>query len=137
MDQIGPILEMGITLKFNETNLFSVKLNYLYSVWALFWFSNQKRNILLTRLGHSKLKKLIKVNFSYIEDNESSATCPRDNWVIKNKRFESHPIKSHEILSFWRQWILIMLFFKQVFKAEFQSLPLSLNPRTRNQSKKA
>ena len=30
MDQIGPILK-----KFTETNLFLIKLDYLYSVWVL------------------------------------------------------------------------------------------------------
>ena len=60
---------MGITLKFTETNLFLIKLDYLYSVWVL----------LLTRLGHSQLKKLIKVSFSYTEDNKASAICPQDN----------------------------------------------------------
>ena len=48
MDQIGPILK-----KFTETNLFLIKLDYLYSVWVLLCFSNLKLNILLTRLGHN------------------------------------------------------------------------------------
>ena len=53
MDQIGPILEMGITLKSTKTNLFLIKLDYLYSVWVLLCFANLKLNILLARLGHS------------------------------------------------------------------------------------
>ena len=32
--------------------------------------------------------------------------------------------------------VLIILFFKQLFKTEFKAWPLSLNPRTSNQSKK-
>ena len=32
LDQIGPILEMCITLKFTETILFLIKLDYLYTV---------------------------------------------------------------------------------------------------------
>ena len=39
--------------KFTETNIFLIKLDYLYSVWVLLWSSNLKLNILLTRLGHS------------------------------------------------------------------------------------
>ena len=38
--------------KFTESNLFLIKLDCLYSVWVLLWFSNLKLNILLTRLGH-------------------------------------------------------------------------------------
>ena len=51
--KLDPFLEMGITLKFTETNLFLIKLDYLYSIWLLLWFSYLKLNILLTRLGHS------------------------------------------------------------------------------------
>ena len=51
--KLDPFLEMGITLKFTETNLFLIKLDYLYSIWLLLWFSYLKINILLTRLGHS------------------------------------------------------------------------------------
>ena len=51
--KLDPFLEMGITLKFTETNLFLIKLDYLYSVWLLLWFSYLKLNILLTRLGHT------------------------------------------------------------------------------------
>ena len=39
--------------KFNEANLFLIKVDCLYSVCVLLWFSNLKLNILLTRLGHS------------------------------------------------------------------------------------
>ena len=51
--KLDPFLEMGITLKFTETNLFLIKLDYLYSIWLLLWFSYLKINILLTRLGYS------------------------------------------------------------------------------------
>ena len=53
MDQIGPILEVGITLKLTKTNFFLMKWDYLYSVWVLLCFSNLRLNILLTRPGHS------------------------------------------------------------------------------------
>ena len=43
MDQIRTLMEIGITLKFTETNLFLTKMDFLYTVY----FSNLKLNFLL------------------------------------------------------------------------------------------
>ena len=41
LNQISPLVEMGITLKFTETDLFLLKMNYLYichlSIIINFW----------------------------------------------------------------------------------------------------
>ena len=46
--------------------------------------------------------------------------------MIKNKNSQSHLIKPHEIWSFWRQWVLIILLYKQLFKTDItQKMKLS------------
>ena len=46
LDQIRPPLEMDNTLKFIETNLFLIEMDYLHTVKVLLYFSNLKLNFL-------------------------------------------------------------------------------------------